>query len=118
MFLLSEAKSGAKMTPLMKSLVPRQESWTKEEINALVDKIAKNANGKMYELNFAKSDSALAKTPLTIYRRGDDVIKRNMKPEDLKEYKKEIEAVLKGTGMKIIADWKSADWASFKIAPK
>lgn len=110
MWLLVEAP--AKLTPLAKSMIRLQDIWTKETLDDLVDGVAKNAKDKKrYEITFSDRKTG----QLAIYRRGDDVLKRNMSKEDIAAFRKEIKDVLKGTGMKIVGDAKSADWASVLI---
>jgi hypothetical protein len=115
MFLLGEAKEGIKLTPLASSMVKKLKGRTKEEIDAIVSEITpKVKDGKMYEISFDRTDKG-DKIPLIIYRKGNDVIKRTITPEVHKEYRGTVETFLKGTGLKITGEVKSADWLAFKV---
>lgn len=116
-FLISEAKSGIDLSPLAKSEIGRYaKGWDKDSVKSLVDTINKRiTDGMKYEISFVKKDQS-EKTPLMIYRKDSDVIKRNITPENLKAYKKAVEEFLKGTGLKIVGEVKVADWLGFKVA--
>lgn len=116
MFLLAEAKSGAKLTPLGASVVNKLKGISKEDVDKLVAHINSKVNdGKMYEISFDIRDRG-DKTPIIINRRGDDVIKNKITPEVHKEYREAVEDFLKGTGFKIVGELKSADWLAFKVS--
>lgn len=111
MFLLSEG--AVRLTAYAKSAIRLQDDWTKEELDKIVGIVGKNNTDKFtYEITFNKGKNK----DLVIYRRHDSVIKRNMKPEDIDTYKKDVESLLKGTGMKIVGNSNAADWMSFIIA--
>ena len=106
MFLMGEAS--VKLTPLAKSSIRLQDNWSKQELDDLVANLTKNVKDKMkYEVTLNRKEGTLG-----IYRRGDDVLRRNMGKEDVAKFKKEIQAIVKGTGLKIVGDAKSADWVS------
>lgn len=109
LFLMSEAVS-VKLTPYAKSYIRLQDVWTKDELDTIVTKLAKNAGDKKYEVTFGKDGS------LAIYRRGDDVVLRKMSPEDKKNLKAEITNLVKGSGLKVTGDAKSADWMSVIVS--
>lgn len=115
LFLLGEAKAGIKLTPLAISMVKKLTGRTKEEIDALVAHINPKVNdGKMYQISFDRYDKS-DKTPLVIYRQGNDVVKKSISPEVHKEYKDTVMGFLKGTGFKITGETKSSDWLAFKV---
>lgn len=123
---MNEAAASVKLTPYAKSYIRLQNTWTKEELDKVVDDISKNVKNNMkYEINFhgkaSKSKSSFEdgkKQTLSIYRRGDDVILKNMDASAKKDFKKEIQDLLKGTDMKVVGDSKSADWMAVLIEPK
>ena len=106
--LLGEA--AVKLTPLGKSVIPHQDAWTKEEIDSVISKMDTNAGDKMkYEVSL---DRKANKKTLTIYRRSDDLVKRKMDKEGIEAFKQEVTGLIKGTGLKVVGDGKSADWVS------
>ena len=113
--LLSEAVAAVKVTPYAKSALRLHPEWTQEELDAAVKAFAKNAGGNKYEVTFAGKKSGSDKA-LSIYRRGDDVLKRNMSKDDMAAFKKEIEGVIKGSGYKVVGDGKNADWMAVYVA--
>lgn len=107
MFLMTEA-AVVKMTPYGKSYVKLQTIFSQEELDTILSKMESNAQDKMkYEVSFGKTKD---KDKLIIYRKG--LIKKSMSPEDTKAFRQEMTGVLKGTGLKIVGDTKSADWAA------
>ena len=115
MFLLGEAKSGIKLTPLAVSMIKKLKGRTKEEIDALVAHINPKVNdGNMYQISFDRFDKS-EKTPLLIFRQGNDVIKSKISPETHQQYKTEVANFLKGTDFKITGEEKSADWLAFRV---
>lgn len=115
MFLLGEAKSGISITPLGLSLLKKLKGITKEDVEKFVSHVnSKVKDGNMYQISFDTRDTG-DKTPMIIYRRGDDVIKSKITPEVYKEYKETVEDFLKGTGFKIVDEIKSSDWLAFKV---
>jgi len=115
MFLLGEAKAGIKLTPLAASMIKKIKGRTKEEIDALVAEITpKIKDGNMYQISFDRFDKG-EKTPLVIYRQGNDVIKNKITPEVHQEYKGTVAEFLKGTDLKITGETKSSDWLAFKV---
>ena len=115
MFLLGEAKAGIKLTPLAASMLKKLKGLTKEEVDTLIAHISqKLKDGQVYEMSFDRFDNG-DKTPIIIYRKGNDVIKSKITPEVHQEYKSEVTDFLKGTDFKITGETKSADWLAFKV---
>jgi len=115
MFLLGEAKAGIKLTPLAASMIKKIKGRTKEEIDALIAEITpKIKDDNMYQISFDRFDKS-EKTPLVIYRQGNDVIKSKITPEVHQEYKATVAGFLKGTDLKITGETKSSDWLAFKV---
>lgn len=105
-FLMTEAS--VKLTPLAKSSIRLQDVWTKDELDTIVDNLIKNVKGSMkYEVSLDRKTGKLS-----IYRKGDDVMKGKMSKDEIKTFLGEIGALVKGTGLKIVGDAKSADWIS------
>jgi len=116
MWLMSEAAMPVKLTPYGKSYIRLQDDWSKEELETLISKLTKNANGKKYEVSFAKGpEKKLSVSPLIIYRRGDDVVRHKMSDDQVKDFKKEMASLIKGTGLKVVGDGRSADWMSIIV---
>jgi hypothetical protein len=115
MFLLGEAKSGIKLTPLALSMIKSVKGWTREQLDALVSDITpKIKDNNIYEITFDRSDKG-EKTALLIYRKSDDVVKRKITPDVHQEYKSTVSGFLKGTDLKISGESKVADWLAFKV---
>lgn len=116
MFLLSEAKTGVSLSVLAKSSTHKLKGWDKEEIESVVNKMSANVkDDKKYEIAFMWFDKKSEVTPLMIYRKDDDVIKRNLDATKKQEYKKDVESVIKGTGLKVSGETKQADWVAFTL---
>lgn len=124
MFLMSEATTGVSLSVLAKSELPKVKGWDKASIDQVVSKMTANVkDDKKYEIAFIKKFDKKnypteedAKVPLVIYRKDDDVIKSKITNDVKTQYKKDVEGVIKGTGMKITGEMKMADWVAFIIA--
>ena len=125
MFLMSEAATGVSLSVLAKSELPKVKGWDKASIDQVVNKMTANVkDDKKYEIAFIKKfdkknypqSELVDKIPLVIYRKDDDVVKSKITNDAKTQYKKDVEGVIKGTGMKITGEMKMADWVAFIIA--
>lgn len=110
MYLIGEAVA-VKMTPYGKSYIKLQDKYTKEELDQLVDKMASKAGDYKYEVSFGKGSD---RDKLVIYRKSQ--IKRGMSPDETKAFRQEITNLIKGTGLRVVGDTKSADWAAVFVS--